>query len=133
MKNDLTQIKDILKVQTGILSRHTKILDGHTRTLGEHTKTLNEHTEELKKHTEILDRHTKKLLDHDAELCYIRDNMATKDDFRLLLDGQDKLITLFKNLDQERWFTVSWLRRVEGRVDAHDTKIKGIKKQITKT
>lgn len=72
------------------------------------------------------------LKEQNDELRYIKENMATKEDFRLLLEGQDKMITLFKNLDQERWFTVSWLRRVEGRVDTHDTEINEIKKQITK-
>lgn len=132
MQSELTQIKKEVSKNSKTLANHSKVLNMHSKILTEHSKTLGEHTRILNDHSDKFERVFKKLLEHDEEFRWIKENMATKDDFMMILDGQDKLITLFKNLDQERWFTVSWLRRVEGRVDAHDTEIKGIKKQIAK-
>lgn len=59
----------------------------------------------------------KKLLEHDERLQRIEETMATKDNIRGLLDGQDQMMVILKRLDEERVFTYEMVKRIEGRVD----------------
>ena len=87
--------------------------------------------------TQIEDRIFKKLLEHDEQFAWIRENMVTKEDFRRVMDGQDKMVTILRKLDQESAFTKGWLRRVdergevhEVRLNEHDLEIRKIKDKI---
>ncbi|MCL5666426.1 MAG: hypothetical protein M1383_01505 [Patescibacteria group bacterium] len=58
-----------------------------------------------------------KLIEHDEQLADIKERMATKDDIREIRQVMDKAMTILERLDQERVFTVEWIRRIEGDVD----------------
>lgn len=70
------------------------------------------------------DKIIQKLLEHDEQLEFICENMATKNEINALLDGQDQMITILKRLDEERIFTIEWVRRIEKEVEEQKKKIK---------
>ncbi len=65
-----------------------------------------------------------KLLEHDDELRWIRENMATKDDIHGMMSVLDAQTVILKRLDEERIFSNSRTRRLEDRVDDHDMQLK---------
>ncbi len=50
--------------------------------------------------------------------------MVTKDDIRGLANGQDQIMSILKRLDEERIFTLEWVKRIE----AYVAKIKEVLK-----
>jgi uncharacterized protein YjgD (DUF1641 family) len=71
-----------------------------------------------------------KLLEHDEQLEFIRENMATKGDFSRVLTQQEEMITILKRLDEERIFTVEWIKRIEKEVDDHRVEITKMKQLL---
>jgi len=57
---------------------------------------------------------------------------VTKDEFaefrREILDGQDKMMVILERLDQERVFTLEWVRRIDRQVESQALEITKIKK-----
>lgn len=59
------------------------------------------------------DKIIQKLIEMDAKL----DGVVAKDDFNSFkkeyFNGQDQVMVILKKLDQERVFTIEWVRRIE--------------------
>ena len=55
----------------------------------------------------------KKIINLDERLIRVEENMATKQELRGLVKGQDKMITILERLDQERLFTEHHLKQIE--------------------
>lgn len=57
--------------------------------------------------------------------------MVTKEEFdkkfRQSLDGQDKMIDILQRLDQERIFTIEWIKRIETDIERNKEEIGKIK------
>jgi uncharacterized protein YjgD (DUF1641 family) len=56
------------------------------------------------------DKVLQKLIEHDERLDRIEENMATKADTRSITGTMDEMMVILKRLDQERVFTVEWIR-----------------------
>ncbi len=85
---------------------------------------ISEHDGKLANILTTLSEHNKKLAniaitlsEHDEKLT----NIAT------VLDGA---MTILQRLDQERIFTIEWVRRIEKEVDSHREEINRIKLQL---
>ena len=94
------------------------------------TKKLEEHGRELKQHGEELRKYGKKLDEHEEKLefiiDYLKEKVATKDELQEFrkeyLQGQDQVVTILKNMQQEMSFTHGWLQRHEvdiGKIKQH--------------
>jgi trimethylamine:corrinoid methyltransferase-like protein len=57
------------------------------------------------------------LLKHDADIAYIKENMATKQDLRAISDTLDTLVTLAKKKDQEFTMQGESIKRLRDDVD----------------
>lgn len=71
-----------------------------------------------------------KLLEHDERLERIEgkvDSMITRKEY---LQGYDEMITILRRLDQERIFTIEWVRRMEKEVEEHRRAINKIKQTL---
>ncbi len=59
------------------------------------------------------DKIIQKLIEIDAKL----DNVVVKDDLNSFkkeyFNGQDQVLAILKRLDEERTFTIEWVRRIE--------------------
>jgi len=59
------------------------------------------------------DKIIQKLIDIDAKL----DGLVAKSEFNLFkeeyFNGQDQVLSILKRLDEERVFTIEWIRRIE--------------------
>ena len=51
------------------------------------------------------DKIIEKIIKLEEDVTLIKETMATKDDIRQLLDGQDKMINTLQRVDQEYVFT----------------------------
>lgn len=65
-----------------------------------------------------------KVLKLEEDVAVIKDTMATKDDIRMLLDGQDKIMKILLTHDEERLMT-------NVRLDRHETRIEALEAQAT--
>lgn len=76
------------------------------------------------------DKIIQKLLEHDEQLSRI----VTKDEFsdfrKETLQNQEEMITILKRLDQERIFTIEWVKRIEKEVEEHRQEIEKIKLKL---
>ncbi|MDP3900721.1 MAG: hypothetical protein Q8Q23_06660 [bacterium] len=52
-----------------------------------------------------------------ADVDVIRETMATKDDVRSMQGTLEDIVTIVKRLDQERIFTLEWVKRIEADVN----------------
>lgn len=69
-----------------------------------------------------------KLIEHDEQFVQVRSEMGQfRDEVNQRLDD---IIVILKRLDQERIFTTEWIKRIEGKVEKHDTDIKKIKQNF---
>lgn len=76
------------------------------------------------------DKIIKKLIEHDEQLKLIKerlDKTATTDEIN---EKHDQVITILRKLDQERVFTIEWVRNVEKVVDQHSKTIANIKQEL---
>lgn len=76
------------------------------------------------------DKIIKKLIEHDEQLECIREKLgkiATSDEVNQRFD---ETITILKKLDQERVFTIEWVRNVEKVVSQHTKAIANIKQEL---
>jgi len=71
-----------------------------------------------------------KLIEHDEALREIKENMATKIDISRVTETLDKAMGILKKLDEDRLFTVEWIKRVEDLVETHSIAIRQIKEQL---
>ena len=78
----------------------------------------------LDKIESVLEKHTQELLEHDEELKYIREQMATKDDMEKLLVAQDEMLVILKRLDEERISTTERIKRIEKYMEQQNKKLK---------
>lgn len=119
------------------LSDHTKILLEHSKTLSDNSKTLADHSEqlafiyehgatkeELKEVNDAVERVADKTLDHDDRLRWFKENMFTKKDFEVFMNGQDKMMTILERLDKERIFTNRNIDTHEEKIEENSVKIK---------
>lgn len=63
------------------------------------------------------DKILQKLVEHDERLDRIEQSMATKADIRDLHTVMDRALNILDRLDQERLFTVEWVKRIENDVE----------------
>ena len=79
-----------------------------------------------------LSRLTSVVLDNQAEIK----RMVTRDEFNRRMDevitGQDKMVHLFMNLDQERVATTARIYRIEGDVQENRTKIQELAAKVAR-
>lgn len=69
------------------------------------------------------DRNIDMLMVHDDRLAWLEENVATKADFHVLLEGQDAIIKILSSMTQEKVFTDERLKR-------HDTQIEKNRQDI---
>lgn len=79
---------------------------------------------------DIQDKIIKKLIEHDEQLALIREHMVTKDDLRQVTDILEGIATSVKRIEEDHTSVVSWVTRVQERVDSHDREINKIKLQL---
>jgi len=76
------------------------------------------------------DKIIQKLLEHDEQLSRV----VTKDEFgefkKETLQNQEEMITILKRLDQERIFTIEWVKRIEKEVEEHHKEIEKMKLKL---
>ena len=63
------------------------------------------------------DKIIQKLLEHDSHLQCIKEQMATKNDVRLLMSTLDSLQFICKKIQEDHFFTIEWLKRLQKQVD----------------
>jgi hypothetical protein len=67
------------------------------------------------------DRIINKLIEIDERVARIEENMVKKDEFHAFKDQMsttlDQQSVILKRLDEERHFTVEWVRRIEADVE----------------
>jgi hypothetical protein len=63
------------------------------------------------------DKIINKLIEIDEKIGRMEENMATKGDVSRITDELDRQSVILKRLDEERHFTVEWVRRIEADVD----------------
>jgi len=68
------------------------------------------------------DKIIEKILEHDRRFDQVEDKLNNLR--REILDGQDGMMTILKRLDQERIFTVEWIKRMENQIEEQKEKIK---------
>jgi len=76
------------------------------------------------------DRIIKKIIDHEEHLARIEETIATKNDMNRVMNVLDEIVTITKRLDQERVFSIEWVRRVEQEVKKHTREITKIKRTL---
>jgi hypothetical protein len=98
----------------------------------EHDDKFDKVINRLEDHDVKFDKVITKLLEHDDQFVQIIKKID--DDVgglrREMLDGQDQMMTILKRLDQERIFTVEWIKRMEKDIETHGDEIKRIKLQL---
>lgn len=77
------------------------------------------------------DKIIQKLIEQDDKFEQVKDEMGRMHSENLA--NQDKMLTILERLDQERLFTVEWIRRIEKEVEDHSKEIKHIKQQLKLT
>jgi hypothetical protein len=82
-----------------------------------------------------LDRITDKLLEHDDRFDKLEKTMA--EGFSKVNDNLEEIVTIVQRLDQERIFTVQWIRRIEDevgeqkiKIQEHDVMLKKVKAEL---
>lgn len=76
------------------------------------------------------DKIIQKLLEHDERF----DRLLTKDVFNTFKDqytsDRDEMMVILKRLDQERIFTIEWVKRIEKTVEEQQKEIDHIKQVL---
>ncbi|MDP3986580.1 MAG: hypothetical protein Q8P77_04105 [Candidatus Veblenbacteria bacterium] len=73
---------------------------------------------------------TKVLVEHGERLANIErklDATLRRDEY---LAGYDQMMSILRRLDQERIFTVEWVRRIEEEVERHTKELAEVKQQL---
>ena len=71
-----------------------------------------------------------KLVDHDEQLSFIRENMATGSDVREIKSVLESLVTIVKKIDEDHTFAVEWLKRLQTQVEKQEEDIRLIKLKL---
>ena len=82
---------------------------------------LDGHDKRFERIEGVLENHTIKLLEHDEQFSKIREEMA--EGFRKVTNTLEGIVTIVQRLDQERIFTVQWVRRIEDEVRQNSMEI----------
>ncbi len=114
------------------LAQHDQKFDVILGKLGEHDKKLEQHDQKFAQHDQKFEVIIGKLVDHDEQLKDLRENMMTKDDGRQIMDTLESIATTVQRLDQERIFTVGWVKRIEDRVEQTEKDVVQQKEDIQK-
>lgn len=98
-------------------------LQEHDKRFDEHDRRFDEHDKRFDAHDQLFDRIITKLIEHDEKF----EHMVTKKEFS---EFQEKVMTQFdeqlvilKRLDEERYATIEWLKRLDQEVEDHRKKI----------
>jgi len=76
------------------------------------------------------DKIIEKLIEHDELLKQIV-TKAELADFRLEQTAvNDEMLTILKRIDEERYATIEWIRRIEQVVEVHERQIQEIKTSL---
>ena len=132
------RIITILEEHTKILEEHTKILEKNDkrfdlidRKLEQHDKRfdlidrkLEQHDKRFEDHDEKFNRGFNRSLDHEEYMKWIKEEMATKEDMRQVINTLDGLVGLYKKTDQEQIFMGQRVSRVENDVEKIKTVVK---------
>ncbi|MEK7516667.1 MAG: hypothetical protein AAB562_03665 [Patescibacteria group bacterium] len=78
----------------------------------------------------IEDKVIHKLLEHDDQFRSIRENMATRDDMRKVMDVLEGIATICKNIQEDHVFSIEWLKRIQAQVEKQDEEIRQIKMRL---
>jgi len=78
----------------------------------------------LKSHGKQLDLIAEKIVDHDEQLQWIKENMATRADISNMTDTLDKLVKLSEKKDQELTFITHDMKKFDDRLEKveHDVR-----------
>lgn len=69
-----------------------------------------------------------KLFEHDDRFDRIEEKIeAMRNDF---LTSKDEMMVILKRLDQERIFTIEWVKRIESKVEKQQQEIQHIKQVL---
>ena len=95
---------------------------------------LLDHDKRFNDHDKRFERIKTKLLEHDEQFERIKQNMVTKAEFSKAIDLLEGIAAVVAKLDQERFATKEWIRRIEaetlrlsGETKAHTAEILRIK------
>jgi|SRR3989338_5848884 len=109
---DDTLKKDMLEVK-GVLKEHTTILDEHTKML------------------DRLDKSQTKMavaiVNLQKEMKEVKETMATKDDIRQVISGNDTVVKMLSTLLQEKVFTDARIARIDETQNIHSKDIQKLK------
>lgn len=76
------------------------------------------------------DKIIQKLLEHDEKVA----QLLTREDFDAfkndIMNGQDQMIKILTRLDDERIFTIEWVKKIEKEVEEHKEEIQKIKLRL---
>jgi len=76
------------------------------------------------------ERIIEKLLEHDEKIA----QLVTREEFSVfkndMMNGQDQMIKILTRLDDERIFTVEWVKKIEKDVEQQREEINRIKLQL---
>jgi archaellum component FlaC len=99
----------LLKILEGIDAR----LSGHDQRFESIDKRFDGIDQRFDNTEQILDFLAKKSLEHEDRIEWLKENMATKDDFRGLSNTLDKLVHLAEKKDQELTMVTHGMRRMQ--------------------
>ncbi len=128
----LSEHSKILSEQSKTLSEHSKILSEQSKTLSEHSKRFDEHDKRFDEHDKRFDKIETLLLQHDERLDNIEERLDKTVTTEQFTTAYEEMITILKRLDDERVFTVEWVKRLELRVDAHEKELTDQKDDLQK-
>ncbi len=69
----------------------------------------------------------KKLLEHDERFTKLVSSEEFQDLKNKILNGQDTMIGILQRLDEERIFTIKWIKEIETKVEHNTLELQKIK------
>ncbi|MBI5135421.1 hypothetical protein HZA86_04295 [Candidatus Uhrbacteria bacterium] len=71
-----------------------------------------------------------KLIDHDEQLQFIRENMATSNDVRNMTGILEGIATITQKIQEDHTFGIEWIKRLQTPVERQEEDIRKIKMQL---
>lgn len=95
--------------------------------LQEHDKQFDRQDRRFDNTDQILDFLAKKSLEHDSNIQWLKEHMATKEDIRGISNTLDKLVQLHEKKDQELSMVAHGMKRHEDRIEKTENDIRQMK------
>ncbi len=116
MLQKIDQIHDAVRKNQDVLVSHDKKFDHVQKTLDSHDKKFDQIQETLGDHDKQLDSIAHAVIENKHDIEWIKEQMATKEDHRQVMDTLDVLVKLAKKKDEELTFMGVRVKRIEDEV-----------------